>query len=502
MTRVPTRNNRLTKRKRRKSQITTVVLSQSTSRNSPRTFSANETGTVSGGGWTSPTHDAAGNMASSPVPQDETVSQGYVFDAWNRLLEVRDNTNTLIFSFEYDGLARRMSRYNAVDSTPTTHLYYQDLQGRLIEIARAGTSRYFDHYVYGLDGHIPLVRYRDTDANGSMDETQHYTWDANGNITSMLGLNGSVVERYTYEAYGRPSFWSGSWASRPGPAQGNRILFGAAYFQDRNTDLYFANARYYHSTLGRFISRDPLADAYQDGPNLYQYVRSMPTRGIDPSGRGFILPGPTPGDGVWSPPIGDPYWDRRPLGGGPTPRERLGTPRNSLDIDTDGVHTGDHAKRLLGPHAFGAAELRSIIEECCNGEGGKLKLTHLRLWGHGSPGQISLGPMGLWNIGGATVQYDATFLLWKQGFSQKGTTRETRFLDFLAEYMADGSILEFATCQSGKGESGKQLQAELEQYFRERGLSVHVKLYEHYVTPVLGGVRVTEDAGGKIKVTR
>ena len=245
---------------------------------------ANETGTVSGGGWTSPTHDAAGNMASSPVPQDETVSQGYVFDAWNRLLEVRDNTNALIFSFEYDGLARRMSRYNAADSTPTTHLYYQDLQGRLLEIARAGTTRYFDHYVYGLDGHIPLVRYRDTDANGSMDETQHYTWDANGNITSMLNLSGSVVERYTYEAYGRPSFWSGSWATRTGPAHGNRILFGAAYFQDRDTDLYFANARYYHSTLGRFISRDPLADAYQDGPNLYQYVGSNPVNWVDPEG--------------------------------------------------------------------------------------------------------------------------------------------------------------------------------------------------------------------------
>ena len=67
-----------------------VMLNQHPPRSHPRAHNAaNETGTVSGGGWTSPTHDAAGNMASSPVPQDETVSQGYVFDAWNRLLEVR-----------------------------------------------------------------------------------------------------------------------------------------------------------------------------------------------------------------------------------------------------------------------------------------------------------------------------------------------------------------------------------------------------------------------------
>lgn len=38
----------------------------------------------------------------------------------------------------------------------------------------------------------------------------------------------------------------------------------------------------YHSTLGRWLQRDPLL--YHDGMDLYQYVRSKPTSNVDPSG--------------------------------------------------------------------------------------------------------------------------------------------------------------------------------------------------------------------------
>ena len=46
--------------------------------------------------------------------------------------------------------------------------------------------------------------------------------------------------------------------------------------------MYFYRARYYSPALGRFISRDPIE--YDDGMNLYEYVRGMAADGVDPMG--------------------------------------------------------------------------------------------------------------------------------------------------------------------------------------------------------------------------
>jgi RHS repeat-associated protein len=52
---------------------------------------------------------------------------------------------------------------------------------------------------------------------------------------------------------------------------------------DAETGLYHYRARTYGSSLGRFLSRDPLG--YVDGMNLYEYVRGRPPVYTDPSGR-------------------------------------------------------------------------------------------------------------------------------------------------------------------------------------------------------------------------
>ena len=50
----------------------------------------------------------------------------------------------------------------------------------------------------------------------------------------------------------------------------------------------------YNPNLGRFIQRNPLAEAA--GINLYAYCGDTPICGIDPSGLATILPGQFPGD--------------------------------------------------------------------------------------------------------------------------------------------------------------------------------------------------------------
>ena len=63
-------------------------------------------------------HDDAGNMISGPKPGDEDTRIHYVYDAWNRLTAVwlddddeghtfDPESDTLIATYEYDGLGRR-----------------------------------------------------------------------------------------------------------------------------------------------------------------------------------------------------------------------------------------------------------------------------------------------------------------------------------------------------------------------------------------------------------
>jgi len=46
--------------------------------------------------------------------------------------------------------------------------------------------------------------------------------------------------------------------------------------------LYFDRARYLDSSLGRFVSEDPIG--FEEGMNLYSYVLNNPTEFIDPFG--------------------------------------------------------------------------------------------------------------------------------------------------------------------------------------------------------------------------
>lgn len=64
-----------------------------------------------------------------------------------------------------------------------------------------------------------------------------------------------------------------------------------SYERDNETNIDYAQARYYSPTMGRFTSPDqPFADQYVGDPqswNLYGYTRNNPLRYTDPTGRGI-----------------------------------------------------------------------------------------------------------------------------------------------------------------------------------------------------------------------
>ncbi|KAF5723683.1 hypothetical protein FMUND_1617 [Fusarium mundagurra] len=92
-----------------------------------------------------------------------------------------------------------------------------------------------------------------------------------------LDQSGLVI---TYEEYS--PFGSSSFCLRRSKQEASRKYRFAGYERDKETGLYYCNARYYTPWLGRWMSPDPLGT--KDGLNLYCYCGNDPVNYVDPTG--------------------------------------------------------------------------------------------------------------------------------------------------------------------------------------------------------------------------
>jgi RHS repeat-associated protein len=138
-------------------------------------------------------------------------------------------------------------------------------------------------YVWGIR-YIDELILRDNDTtnspNGTLN-TRHYALqDANFNVVAIIGSTGSVVRRYSYDAYGHSTTLNADFT--PGAYEYDFEYRYAGYRWDYETQLLQVRNRWYHPRLGRWVSRDPAG--YGDGMSLYAYATSRPTTGSDPMG--------------------------------------------------------------------------------------------------------------------------------------------------------------------------------------------------------------------------
>ena len=298
-------------------------------------------------------YDKAGNLPSprlrqagmTVVPQLPLpgYSPGYflcTYDAWNRLTGVYtdsrsgggtlgeyDSTDTPVALYEYDGLNRRTTKLVHDDAHGDWDRtdYYYDREWRVIEerlerdlsggAELLPAESVYAEYVW--DPHYvdaPAARFRDADGytddnengvidpaeqgDGTREEALFYVTDANHNVTAVVNADGKVVERYVYDAYGRPHVVNGDltvdldglgpqsldeWTLDPDNRSDvlNEILFSGTRL-DTETNFHQVRHRYYHNTLGRWLGPDPIG--YPDGMNYYEYCRSGPISATDPMG--------------------------------------------------------------------------------------------------------------------------------------------------------------------------------------------------------------------------
>jgi RHS repeat-associated protein len=229
----------------------------------------NEITSISGA--TTPTYDANGNMTG-----DET-GKTLVYDAWNRLVAIKSGATTLK-SYGYDAMNRRISE---TASGTTTDLYYSS-QWQVLEekVGSNTTKRYVWSPVY-VDAMI--LRDRDTDANGTLDERLWVTQDANFNVTALVNGSGTVVERYGYDPFGAATVYDASYAVRSGGSSYDWQYLHQGGRLDSVSGLYHFRNRDYSPTLGRWVTLDPIGLGGGD-INYYRALGNEPITWVDPFG--------------------------------------------------------------------------------------------------------------------------------------------------------------------------------------------------------------------------
>jgi RHS repeat-associated protein len=136
-------------------------------------------------------------------------------------------------------------------------------------------------YGPGIDEPICLVEVAESNA------VYYYHFDGLGSVIALSDVNSVLVERYTYDVFGRPAIRDANGTEIAASAFANPYLFtGRAY--DAETGLYYYRARYYDYATGRFLQPDPIR--YAKGLNLYTYVENNPLGWIDPFGLSRFWP--------------------------------------------------------------------------------------------------------------------------------------------------------------------------------------------------------------------
>ncbi len=243
----------------------------------------------------------------------EAVSSPLQYDADGNATLIQTPTGT--WAITYNGANRPIRFENAATQTVVECVY--DSQGRRFEkkVTVAGTITLRERYLY--KGYLQIAAF---EVSGD-EETLNYTlkrivyWDPTEptatrplavnivndgvyfptvdltkNVCELVDADGDIVATYDYAPFGAVTAGTPSGTAVPA----NPLQWSSEVY-DSELDLVYYNYRHYSPTLGRFLSRDPIAE--QGGRNLYAFVKNSPTSKRDILGRSMLAPGAE----VWHP---------------------------------------------------------------------------------------------------------------------------------------------------------------------------------------------------------
>lgn len=196
----------------------------------------------------------------------------YTYDAQDRLIKAEKGSTVIILS--YDPRNRCVKR---VINNGAGYLFYYDNWNLLEEYNTGGAL--LNTYTHGAK--IDELLMKKPSGTGAL---VYYQYDALGNVTNLTDRIGRVVEKYSYDIFGKPTIRNGSGTLiiNSVSAYGNRFMFtGREYIKELK--LYDYRNRFYSDSLGRFLQTD-LLRFEADDVNLYRYVRNNPVNQTDALG--------------------------------------------------------------------------------------------------------------------------------------------------------------------------------------------------------------------------
>lgn len=235
-------------------------------------------------------YDKAGNRSRRII---NGMEEQYSYDARNRLTSLEwegvvipyqyDNAGNLLHDgdkrYSYDGF-NRATKVETVDGQTQVNRYdaeglrYEmEENGRLVQFIFSGREAAVEINDAGINrlirGHELII----SDAEYAK-TYYHYAADEIGSITHITDENGSILNRYEYDAWGN--------ITEQEETVPNRFKYTGQQL-DPVTQQYYLRARFYNPVIARFTQEDTYRG---DGLNLYAYCGNNPMVYIDPSGYG------------------------------------------------------------------------------------------------------------------------------------------------------------------------------------------------------------------------
>ena len=228
------------------------------------------------------TYDDVGNLITR-VNIATGQFRGFDYDHRNRLTRVTDRASaggiiTQEVNYTYDALNRRITKTVDTDGDGAggevaTHFVY-DREDVILDFTDSDGSGPIApvlavRYLHGPGADMILAQEDVVASTVLWLLTDHL-----GTTRDLVDASGGLVNHIKYDSFGNV-------VSQTNANQSTRYLYTGRELETE-TGLYYYRARFYDSTLGKFIQRDPMG--FIDGTNYYEYVGSNSISFNDPTG--------------------------------------------------------------------------------------------------------------------------------------------------------------------------------------------------------------------------
>jgi len=123
-------------------------------------------------------------------------------------------------------------------------------------------------------------------------EVEYLVGDHLGSTSITTDANGAKVSEKRYKPWGETRYtWTDPSLDTTPAYTMTRYQYTGQFSYEAEFGLYFYNARWYDSQLGRFAQADTMIPAGTQGWDRYAYVNNNPVRNTDPSGNETCIDG-------------------------------------------------------------------------------------------------------------------------------------------------------------------------------------------------------------------